>query len=266
MTEDLPTLRQTLEALHQQHAVLDAEERMLECKVRVWMPCGCVGMRRDVERLTPNSTPTQIEKKKGELERNEARLKSLQTVRYVFVSCREEPGWSYCATRCLVGVILSLLLSFPLHSRPPPPPRSSRTQSRSPAFMEEYTHLEEELAQQYEVYVRRFRNVDHLEQELDRLRVAEHAKQARAERRLRRMQRQVQAEEERRLGRGGKAGGRGGGGKGGGSVFVKVCFLGSFVEAAVRRRSSHSFFSYFPQYRIMTIARAAATPRVPAAA
>lgn len=93
--------------------------------------------------------------------------------------------------------------------------------------MEEYTHLEEELAQQYEVYVRRFRNVDYLEQELDRLRVAEHAKQARAERRLRRMQRQVQAEEERRLGRGGKAGGRGGGaGKTGRDVFVKVCFGG----------------------------------------
>jgi len=35
MTEDLPMLRQTLEALQQQHAALDVEERMLESKVRV---------------------------------------------------------------------------------------------------------------------------------------------------------------------------------------------------------------------------------------
>lgn len=118
--------------------------------------------------------------------------------------------------------------------------------------MEEYTHLEEELAQQYEVYVRRFRNVDYLEQELDRLRVAEHAKQARAERRLRRMQRQVQAEEERRLGRGGKAGGRGagkGGGGGGGSVFVKVRFWDGFVfrrcQGEEEEEFSHFFFFFF---------------------
>lgn len=90
--------------------------------------------------------------------------------------------------------------------------------------MGEYTLLEEELEKQYEVYVRRFRNVEYLEHELDRLRVAEHAKQARAERRLRRMQQEVQAEEERRLGRGGKKAGVQGGSKGGGGVFAKVRF------------------------------------------
>jgi len=114
--------------------------------------------------------------------------------------------------------------------------------------MEEYTHLEEELAQQYEGYVRRFGNVDYLEQELDRLRVAEHAKQARAERRLRRMQRQVQAEEERRLGRGGKAEGRGGR-KGGGGVFVKVRFWGGFSRRCQKRklrRCSHISSSFSP--------------------
>ena len=89
MTEDLPTLRQTLEALQQQHAALDVEERMLECKVRVWVSCSVFRECVVNERLTPNSMRpyTQIEKKKGELERNEARLRSLQTVRYVFVCC-----------------------------------------------------------------------------------------------------------------------------------------------------------------------------------
>ena len=43
-TEDLPTLRQTLEVLQQQHAALDAEERMLESKVR-W--CGVGGSGED---------------------------------------------------------------------------------------------------------------------------------------------------------------------------------------------------------------------------
>jgi hypothetical protein len=105
--------------------------------------------------------------------------------------------------------------------------------------MAEYTLLEEELEKQYEVYVRRFRNVDYLEQELDRLRVAEHAKQARAERRLRRMQQQVQAEEERRLGRGGKKAGGQSVGKGGGGVFAKVRFWGGFIFARRRRRSPH---------------------------
>jgi hypothetical protein len=183
-----------------------------------------------------------MEKKKGELERNEARLKSLQTVRYVFVFCKKGrmlSGRSHHQS--------SFFPSLPTHPPHPPSPHNPRR----PAFMEEYTHLEEELAQQYEVYVRRFRNVDYLEQELDRLRVAEHAKQARAERRLRRMQRQVQAEEERRLGRGGKAGGRGGAGTTGRDVFVKVCLIEVSSRRRRRRRrrrrNSHiSASSFFP--------------------
>lgn len=82
--------------------------------------------------------------------------------------------------------------------------------------MEEYTKLEQELDKQYEIYVNRFRNVDYLEQELDRLRVVEQAKLALGERQLKRMQRRIQEEEEgdlRLLGGGGAGGG--GAGKGG---------------------------------------------------
>lgn len=62
--------------------------------------------------------------------------------------------------------------------------------------MEEYNKLEQELEKQYNSYVSRFRNVDYLEQELDRLRVAEQTKLALGERQLRRMQRRLQEEEQ----------------------------------------------------------------------
>lgn len=54
-TEDLPTLRQTLQVLEQQHAALDDEEKMLESEVRavlvLWWKI------RVVERPTNTSNP-----------------------------------------------------------------------------------------------------------------------------------------------------------------------------------------------------------------
>lgn len=38
-----------------------------------------------------------------------------------------------------------------------------------PAFMDEYERLEEELQEQYQLYVERFRNLDYLEGELDKI-------------------------------------------------------------------------------------------------
>jgi len=90
-TDDLPTLRQTLQVLEQQHAALDAEEHMLESEVRGVLALGWNRRVVEVPRThqNPSTLPAQIKKKKMEVNRNEARLKSLQTVRYIFV-CGEK--------------------------------------------------------------------------------------------------------------------------------------------------------------------------------
>lgn len=78
--------------------------RPLLCGTQCWWLSLCLGH-------------VQIKKKTADLERNEKRLKSLQSVR--------------------------------------------------PAFMDEYESLEKQLAEQYAIYLERFRNLDYLEHELD---------------------------------------------------------------------------------------------------
>jgi len=114
MTEDLPMLRQTLEALQQQHAALDVEERMLEFKVRVWVLCSVIRECVVNERLTPNSMRPYTDRKEeggAETQRGPAQELADRSVRFpppYQGECEPTIG----ATRCWVGVILSLLNSF----------------------------------------------------------------------------------------------------------------------------------------------------------
>eukprot|EP01138_Halocafeteria_seosinensis_P003139 gb/GECG01003209.1/.p1 GENE.gb/GECG01003209.1/~~gb/GECG01003209.1/.p1 ORF type:complete len:432 (+),score=86.44 gb/GECG01003209.1/:1-1296(+) len=87
------------------------------------------------------SLQSKVSKKQAELERNEKRLASLQTVR--------------------------------------------------PAFMDEYERLERELAEEYEVYMQRYRNLDYLENQLDAHNKQEQAKLEASNRALKRLQRKL---------------------------------------------------------------------------
>lgn len=92
-TEDLPTLRQTLEVLQQQHAALNAEERMLESKVGVGVMA--VGRRRRERRdsHTAHSVhptlPTDRKEEGGAgTQRGPAQELADRTVRLCFLSER----------------------------------------------------------------------------------------------------------------------------------------------------------------------------------
>lgn len=86
----------------------------------------------------------KLKKRQQELERGEKRLQSLQTVRYVFALFR-----IFQTIFCYAFQYLTLL------------------PGRRPAFMDEYEKLEGELAEEYEIYLEKFRNLDYLEHELD---------------------------------------------------------------------------------------------------
>lgn len=83
----------------------------------------------------------KLKKKQQELERGEKRLQSLQTVRCARLCV--------CLCVCGCGVCVDVILP------------------RRPAFMDEYEKLEGELAEEYEIYLEKFRNLDFLEHELD---------------------------------------------------------------------------------------------------
>lgn len=80
----------------------------------------------------------KLKKRQQELERGEKRLQSLQTVR--------------CEGRSACSCVYHTLTAHP---------------PRRPAFMDEYEKLEGELAEEYEIYLEKFRNLDYLEHELD---------------------------------------------------------------------------------------------------
>lgn len=104
---------------------------------------------------------SKIEKRKKELERNRARLQTLQSVRlaatFITADGRDCPCVLMGAVVLLrvVIVILGHLLKL-LCKR-----------SYRPAFMDEYEKLEEELQKQYELYMDKYRNLCFLEQQLD---------------------------------------------------------------------------------------------------
>ena len=68
-------------------------------------------------------------------------------------------------------------------------------QNVRPAFMDEYERLEQELSEEYDMYIQKFRNLDYLERELDRLNQREKAKMEASNRALRRLQRKLREEE-----------------------------------------------------------------------
>lgn len=82
--------------------------------------------------------------------------------------------------------------------------RLKNLQNVRPAFMDEYEKLEGELKRHYEVYLERFRNLDYLEHELDKLNKSESEKQAENDRQLKRMQKRLRDEELRLIRDGGK--------------------------------------------------------------
>jgi len=77
--------------------------------------------------------------------------------------------------------------------------RLKSLQSVRPAFMDEYEKLEEELVRHYEVYLERFRNLDYLEDELERMNQVEREKLKDSDRQLQRMQKRLRDEELRIL-------------------------------------------------------------------
>jgi len=101
--------------------------------------------------------------------------------------------------------------------------RLDSLQSVRPAFMDEYEKLEHELADEYEGYVTRYRNLQYLEHELDEYNKREKAQVDAANRALRKLQKRLRDEEFRAF-RGDEhvgddeaaaGGGGGGGGRGG---------------------------------------------------
>jgi len=98
-----------------------------------------------------NNIMNKINKRKAELERNQKRLESLQSVR--------------------------------------------------PAFMDEYERLERELAEEHELYVTRYRNLDYLQHELELYNLKEKEQAEASARALRKLQRKLK-EEQNRLVRG----------------------------------------------------------------
>eukprot|EP00928_Gymnodinium_smaydae_P047655 TRINITY_DN31810_c0_g1_i1.p1 TRINITY_DN31810_c0_g1~~TRINITY_DN31810_c0_g1_i1.p1 ORF type:complete len:464 (-),score=118.91 TRINITY_DN31810_c0_g1_i1:94-1323(-) len=68
-----------------------------------------------------------------------------------------------------------------------------------PAFMDEYEQLEQELERYYEQYVGRFRNLDYLEHEIDKLNREEKERMEENDRALKRMQKRLREEEWRLL-------------------------------------------------------------------
>lgn len=118
---------------------------------------------------------SKIKKKQAELVRNQKRLESLQSVRYVlprfslFHDCfRATFAFAPRVAACSLqshefgngsGCLLVTARGFHyIHTR---------VQPCRPAFMDEYEKLERELAEEYEVYVTRFRNLAFLEHQLD---------------------------------------------------------------------------------------------------
>jgi len=75
--------------------------------------------------------------------------------------------------------------------------RLKSLQSVRPAFMDEYERVEVELAGKYEVYVEKFRNLTHLEHQLEEVHRAEQDKFEETEESLRKMQERLRAEEKR---------------------------------------------------------------------
>lgn len=63
-----------------------------------------------------------------------------------------------------------------------------------PAFMEEYERLQQELEGLYQVYIEKYRNIDYLENQLEKYNKIENEKQARAQRELELLQKKLQKE------------------------------------------------------------------------
>lgn len=63
-----------------------------------------------------------------------------------------------------------------------------------PAFMEEYERLEQQLEGLYQVYIEKYRNIDYLENELEKYNKIENDKQARAQKELELLQKKLQKE------------------------------------------------------------------------
>lgn len=63
-----------------------------------------------------------------------------------------------------------------------------------PAFMEEYERLEQQLEGLYQVYIEKYRNIDYLENELEKYNKIENDKQARAQKELKLLQKKLQKE------------------------------------------------------------------------
>ncbi|XP_070811189.1 clusterin-associated protein 1 isoform X2 [Pituophis catenifer annectens] len=77
--------------------------------------------------------------------------------------------------------------------------RLQTLQSVRPAFMDEYEKIEEELQKQYSCFVEKFRNLTHLEQQLDDQHRMEQERFEEAENTLRLMQNKLKEEEKRLL-------------------------------------------------------------------
>ncbi len=75
-----------------------------------------------------------------------------------------EKAWAFlCAVSGLGLAVVRLVLRWGLTESHVPFPACCC----SPAFMDEYEKLEGELAEEYDVYLEKFRNLDFLEHELD---------------------------------------------------------------------------------------------------
>lgn len=73
--------------------------------------------------------------------------------------------------------------------------RLASLQTVRPAFMDEYERLERELAEEYEQYMLRYRNLDYLEQQLDAIDVKERAKLEASNQKLKKLQRKLRQQE-----------------------------------------------------------------------